>query len=211
MRQSEKRLELFEKKRSAFLTTGYISYIYDTSIWDPVGPIDGTRANLTLGLTTNLPDFKAYNRLFLGDFRRYFRMAKYSCFAFRAFGFYSSGLEPQRIYLGGSWSLRGYNRRAFYERKVILFSNELRYPLINNLYISFPFGRVNLQAIRGALFFDAGNAWEDEFGNWNGSFGLGARIGLGYVIVLRLDVSRRTDFKTISKHTVVDFFFGWSF
>jgi hypothetical protein len=211
MRQSEKSLELFEKKRKAFLTTGYVSYVFDTSIWDAVGPIDGTRANLTLGWTTNFPDFKPYNKLVLGDFRRYFRLAKYSCFAFRAFGFYSTGLEPQRLYLGGSWSLRGYDRRAFYGRKVTLFSNELRFPLINNLNVNFPFGRLSLPAIRGALFLDAGNAWDEEFDNWNGALGLGARIGLGYVIVFRLDFSRRTDFKTISKKTIVDFFFGWSF
>ena len=115
------------------------------------------------------------------------------------------------LYLGGSWSLRGYDRRAFYGRHVVLASNELRYPLINNLSIGFPFGKISFHAIRGALFFDAGNAWEDEFDQLYGSFGIGARISLGYVMVLRFDISRTTDFETISRKTDFDFFFGWSF
>ena len=126
-------------------------------------------------------------------------------------GFSSSGKEPQKLYLGGSWSLRGYDRQAFYGRHVILLNNELRYPLIDNLSIGFPFGKISLQGIRGALFFDAGDAWENKFDQLHGSFGVGARISLGYVVVLRLDVSRRTDFNKINSNTDFDFFFGWNF
>lgn len=211
LRQSDRDVHIQDRERKAILSTNYLSWILDTSIWDYVGPIDGTRLNFTLGLTLNLNDGEAYNRLILGDLRKYIRIRKNSCFAVRLMGFSSTGREPQRLYLGGSWSLRGYDRRAFYGRHVVLASNELRYPLINNLSIGFPFGKISFHAIRGALFFDAGNAWEDEFDQLYGSFGIGARISLGYVMVLRFDISRTTDFETISRKTDFDFFFGWSF
>ncbi len=199
------------RKRNAFLSTGYVSLIFDTSIWDFVGPIDGTRFNLTLGLTANVGKSEMYNRVFLCDLRKYIRLKKNSCFAIRAWGFSSAGKEPQRLYMGGSWSLRGYDRRAFYGRNLILISNELRFPLIDILSIGFPIGKLSFQAIRGALFFDAGNAWEDDFGRLSGSFGIGARVSLGWVVVLRFDVSRTTNFEKISKSTDFDFFFGWNF
>jgi hypothetical protein len=211
LRQSEKDVYIETKPREALLFTTYLSWIWDTSIWDYVGPIDGTRINFTLGLTSDLNKGEAYNKLILGDFRKYLRISKNSCFATRIMGFSSNGKEPQRLYLGGSWSLRGYDRQAFYGRHVVLLSNELRYPLIDNLSVGFPFGKVSLSAIRGALFFDAGNAWEDRFDQLYGSFGIGARISLGYIVVLRFDFSRRTDFKRISSHTDFDFFFGWNF
>ncbi len=211
LRQSDRDLYLENRKRKAFLSTGYLSWILDTSIWDYVGPIDGTRLNLTLGLTLNLNDGEAYNRLALFDLRKYIRIRKNSCYAFRFMGFTSHGKEPQGLYLGGSWSLRGYDRRAFYGRHLILINNELRYPLIDNLSIGFPFGKMAFHAIRGALFFDAGNAWQEEFDQLYGSFGIGARISLGYVMVLRFDISRTTDFRKISKRTDFDFFFGWNF
>jgi hemolysin activation/secretion protein len=159
----------------------------------------------------NLNKGQAYNKLILCDFRKYIRIKKNSCYAIRVMGFSSAGKEPQRLYLGGSWSLRGYDRRAFYGRHLVLVNNELRYPLIDNLSIGFPFGKISFNAIRGALFFDVGNAWEDEFDQLYGSFGIGARISLGYVIVLRFDISRATDFKKMNKKTDFDFFFGWNF
>jgi len=200
-----------ENKRKAFLFTNYVSLILDTSLWDFVGPIDGTRFNLTLGLTMDLKRSEFYNKLVLFDLRKYLRLKKNSCFAIRAMGFSSVGKEPQRLYLGGSWSLRGYDRRAFYGRHLVLINNELRFPLINNLSIGFPIGKLSFQAIRGALFFDAGNAWDDDFERLFGSLGIGARVSLGWVIVLRFDVSKRTDFKKIERGTDFDFFFGWSF
>ena len=211
LRQSDKDFYVFGRKRNVLLSTNYLSLIKDTSLWDLTGPIDGTRFNLTLGLTLSWDEFKVYNRLILTDFRKYLRLGKNSCLAFRFMGFSSTGIEPQRLHLGGSWSLRGYERKAFYGKKLVLINNELRFPLIDNLIIGFPFGRIGFRAIRGAFFFDAGNAWEDHFDQLYGSFGTGFRVSLGYVVVLRFDFSKKTDFKSISRETVFDFFFGWNF
>ena len=219
LRQSDKDLYMFEKKRHAFLSTNYLSFIKDTSLWDFVGPIDGTRLNITAGLTFGWNDLQAYNRSFLIDFRKYLRLRKYSCYAFRFMGFSSAGKEPQRLYLGGSWTLRGYSRRSFYGRNLVLVNNELRFPLIDNLLIGFPFGRIGFQAIRGAVFFDVGNAWDEYdhktynsvydyfFNNLHHSAGFGARVSLGYFMVLRFDFAKTSD----KDGWVFDFFFGWNF
>jgi Tol biopolymer transport system component len=210
-RHSYKKLFLFLRDRHAILSTNYLSYVHDNSLWDVSGPIDGQRYNLTVGLTTDLYSGRVFNRLAYVDFRNYLRLGKFSAFATRLFGFTSSGEEPQRIYLGGSWSLRGYGRKAFYSRNVVLISNELRFPLIDALYIGFPFGRLGFRGIRGALFVDAGSGWNDKFDRMYGAVGVGARVSLGYLMVLRFDLAKRTDFTSFEDGVDFDFFFGWNF
>jgi len=211
LRYSNKDIWLFLKRREAFLMSNYLSFVSDNSLWELSGPIEGHRYNLTVGLTTALDKGRLYNRVGLVDLRHYYRLGRHSAFASRLFAYSSSGDEPQRIYFGGSWSFRGFDRREWYTRNVLFASHELRFPLIDNLLVGFPIGGIGFQAIRGALFFDTGSAWEDEFDQFIGSFGAGFRIALGRMIVLRFDFSRTTDFDTISDRTDFDFFFGWNF
>ncbi|MCH8026721.1 MAG: PD40 domain-containing protein [candidate division Zixibacteria bacterium] len=199
------------KSRETFLLTHYISWVYDNSLWDISGPIDGRRYNFTLGLSNSLSEGRAYNKLAMADVRHYYRLGRNSALANRLFAFTSSGLEPQRIYFGGSWSFRGYSRRAFYTRNVLFASTELRFPLIDNLLIGLPIGNMGFRGIRGVLFFDVASAWENEFDQFIGSFGTGIRFALGYLVVLRFDFTRTTDFRSISPKTDFDFFFGWNF
>lgn len=205
------RASILTDTRKAVLATQFLSLVHDNSLWDISGPIDGWRFMLTAGYTADLSNFRSFNRLVIADARKYFRLGRYSAFAMRLMGHFSSGHEPQRRYFGGSWDLRGYDRRDVYARNVVLASNELRFPLIDALFVGFPVADLGFQAIRGALFFDAGNAWEEEFGRMEGSLGLGARVALGYLVVLRFDWARRTDFRTIDKKTRFEFFFGWNF
>jgi outer membrane protein assembly factor BamA len=94
---------------------------------------------------------------------------------------------------------------------MVLINQELRFPLVDRLVVGLPFGNIDFSAFRGALFVDAGNAWNDTFGSWRGSIGAGARLALGGVFVFRLDGARRTDFKSVENDTRWDFFFGWDF
>jgi len=211
LRESDRNLLLFGRKRQSFLTSGTISLVRDNSLWELVGPIEGTRYNFSLGLTYDVNNSRLNNSIFLVDFRKYIRLSKNSCLATRFLGYTSRGVEPQRLYLGGSWSLRGFDRRAFYGKNLTLTNLEYRFPLIDDLYIGFPWGKFGFRSIRGALFFDTGKAWEDKFGNLYGSLGWGARVNLGYVTVLRFDWAKTTDFKRFYPGVVFDFFFGWNF
>jgi len=211
LRKSEREVFYRDSTRHAVLSTNYISYIKDNSLWDMSGPIDGTRYNITLGFSSDLRSGKSFARLAALDFRKYIRLGKYSAFATRLYGFTSAGEEPQRLYLGGSWSLRGFDRRTFYGRNVALFSSEVRFPLINNLFINFPLGRIGFSGIRGAIFWDTGNAWDDDFDRFYGAVGFGARVALGYMAVLRFDFARTTDYIKLSNAWKFDFFFGWNF
>ena len=164
-----------------------------------------------MGATYGLNDGRTYNTIALADIRHYLRLGQYSALANRLFAFSSSGAEPQRLYLGGSWSFRGYDRKAFYNRHILFASNELRFPLIDNLLIGSPIGALDFRGIRGALFFDTGAAWDDTFTQFYGSFGTGFRVNVAYLVVLRFDFSHTTDFHTVDPHTDFDFFFGWNF
>jgi Tol biopolymer transport system component len=219
LRYSNKDWTLQMFRRKAALMTNYISFISDNSLWDISGPIEGHRYNLTVGLTSRLDQGRTFNRIGMADLRHYLRLGKFSAFASRLFIYSSTGAEAQRIYFGGSWSFRGYDRREFYVRNIVFSSNELRFPLIDNLMIGFPFGGIGFRAIRGALFFDAGYLSDENFHFLDkeffdgliGSVGGGFRVALGRVVVLRFDFSRTTDFVKFSPNTKFEFFFGWNF
>jgi hypothetical protein len=219
IRYSDKNKWLFQYRRRAALMSNFVSFISDNSIWDVAGPLEGHRYNFTFGVTTRLDKGRQYNRIGLVDIRHYWRLGKYSAFASRIFTFSSTGDEPQRIYFGGSWSFRGYDRREFYKRNILFASHEVRFPLIDDLIIGFPFGGIGFQAIRGAVFMDAGYITDDTFHFFDstffddllGSFGTGFQVALARFVVLRFDFSRTTDFKTIDPHTKFEFFFGWNF
>ena len=211
VRYSNRELRFGLPDREKILMTNYVSWVFDNSLWDISGPIEGRRYNFSVGLTTSLGEFSNFSRHGSVDLRHYLRLGRYSALANRLFAYSASGQEPQRIYFGGSWSFRGHARRQWYVRNVLFASNELRFPLIDNLVIGFPFGGLGFQGIRGALFFDVGSVWEDDFDQFTGAFGAGFRVSLGYVVVLRFDFTRTTDFDTISPNTDFDFFFGWNF
>jgi len=219
IRYSDKERWLDNIRRRGTLMTNYLSFVSDNSLWDITGPIEGHRYNLTIGFTSRLDKGEQYNRIGLLDIRHYIRLGMFSAFASRIFVYSSTGYEPQRIYFGGSWSLRGYSRRQFYNRNIVFSSNELRFPLIDNLFVGFPIGGIGFQSIRGAIFLDAGYLTDDKFrifddtffDNLLGSFGAGFRFAVGRFVVLRFDFAQTTDFKKIDPHTNFEFFFGWNF
>lgn len=197
--------------RQAFLFSNFFSYVKDNSIWGVSGPIDGERIMLQAGFTNDVHYNNVSYYTLIGDYRRYFRLHPRITYAVRVMGLRSEGYEPQRFYIGGSWTLRGYPRFRIWGKNAFLWNNELRFPLIDQLGILFPFGGIGFQQIRGAIFVDAGNAWENEFAGIRGSFGIGFRINLGGALVLRYDIGRRTNFKSIGSQTFYQFFFGWDY
>jgi len=90
-------------------------------------------------------------------------------------------------------------------------NNEFRFPFIEELIFRFPVGDFGFAPIRGAAFFDVGNAWDEEFEGLLGSFGVGLRGTLGRVLVLRLDFGKTTDFHRMDPGIFTQFFFGWNY
>jgi len=208
---SQKDVIGFEKPREAVLISNFLTYVKDNSIWGPTGPMDGQRFLVRAGFTNDLQYNNVNYYTVVADYRRYIRISQRVAYAIRLMGLRSEGQEAQRFYIGGSWTLRGYPRFKIWGKKSFLINNELRFPLIDQLGIKFPFGTIGFRQVRGALFVDAGNAWEKEFPGVLGSLGIGFRVNVGGFLVLRYDIGRRTDFTKISHHTFYQFFFGWDY
>lgn len=199
-------------RRALFLSNS-ISFTHDNSLWGPSGPIDGSRFNVTLGYTSDIQYSNANYFSFIFDYRRYLRIAERSAYAMRFWLFYNDGKEARRFFMGGSWDLRGYDRFSLRGKKLWLVSHELRFPFLDQLAFRFPFGGLTLVGMRGALFFDAGNAWDDVYTETLGSLGGGLRLSLGGALVLRYDIGKRIEnnFKTFQQGVFTQFFFGWDF
>ena len=199
------------RQLKAWLMSNYISFTHDSSFWIPTGPLEGTRYSFGLGQNVDFKSSRRFSLTLFGDFRKYLRLGQRSAIAVRYMGRHSRGEVAEFFSLGGSWTLRGYPWRSIWGSNLVLANHELRFPLLDRLVVGLPFGNIDFSAFRGALFVDAGNAWNDSFGDWRGSLGMGTRMALGGVFVFRLDASRRTDFNSVGNETKWDFFFGWDF
>jgi outer membrane protein assembly factor BamA len=208
----------WDRRRYAYLTSNFISFVKDNSIWSSSGPIDGQRINITIGNTFDIKYSNVNYYTILADYRHYFRISLRTAYAIRFFYFRNHGEEARRFYFGGSWDIRGYRRWSIQTRNMLFLSQEYRFPFIDLLGIRFPFGSIGFNSIRGALFFDAarigiatGYTDIDDESEFKGSFGFGIRIQPIRYFVLRWDFGKTTDFKHISKNMFTQFFFGWDF
>jgi Tol biopolymer transport system component len=203
----------FGTSRHGFLTTHSISLVRDNALWFPTGPRDGGRYNLTGALTTNWNNGRTENVMVSADLRRYLRTSQWTTVALRLQTRVSSGADPQRFAMGGSYSLRGYGRRSLYGTRMYLANAEYRFPLFDRLVLGVPLQSLELPGIEGAVFADAGNAWEkfERFPRPKGSFGLGLRMSLGGYFVLRYDLARQTDFQRVKPGWEREFYVGFNY
>ena len=200
--------------RRALLLTNSVAYVKDNSIWGPTGPLDGNRFNTTLSYTTDIQYSNVNYISFIVDYRRYFRLSNTIALAGRVEYLINSGKEARRWFMGGSWDLRGYPWFSIRGKKLWLENLELRFPLIDLFAVHFPLGiNFDFPYIRGALFFDAGNAWDDTYDETLGSVGGGVRINLFNIIALRWDMGKRIEnnFKHFQTGFFSQFYFGWDF
>ena len=199
--------------RKALLLSNSISFTHDNSLWGPSGPIDGTRFNLTLAYTSDVQYSNVNYYTAIADYRQYLRLSVRSAFASRFWLFYNQGKESRRFVMGGSWDLRGFPRWSIRGEKLWLTSQELRFPFVDQVAVRFPFGGLSFWEIRGALFFDAGGAWDNRYLETLGSIGGGLRLNFGGVLVLRYDIGKRIEdnFTTFQQGLFYQFFFGWDF
>ncbi len=210
---SNKDVDISIEERKALLLSNSISFTHDNSLWGPSGPLDGSRFKLTLAYTSDIQysNVNYYSVIF--DYRHYLRLSQRSALASRFWVFYNHGKESRRFVMGGSWDLRGYPRWSIRGEKLWLISNELRFPFLDQFSIRFPFTGLTFWSIRGALFFDAGSAWDDSYAETLGSLGGGLRMNLFGVLVLRYDIGKRIEqnFTRFQEGLFQQFFFGWDF
>jgi hypothetical protein len=213
--QSIKSTDFLDNNRSLLLSNT-ISYVKDNSIWSWTGPVDGERLNFTLGYTTDIANSNLNYYSILFDFRKYIRIGRPTSLALRGQFFMNEGKEPRRFFMGGSWSLRGWSLNSMRGSKLWQANAELRFPLINILALRFPLGiSMDFPGIRGALYFDAGNAWDnsDNYRETKGSLGGGIRMNVLGIVVLRYDLGKRIEknFTKLQSGLFHQFYFGWDF
>lgn len=199
--------------RKALLVSNSIAYVYDNSLWGPSGPLDGMRTRLQLAYTSDVKFSNVNYYTIIADFRNYFRLGLRSSFATRAAFFYNDGQEARRFFMGGSWDLRGWPRFSIRGEKMWITSVELRFPLLDQINLKFPFMNLGFFGIRGAAFFDAGSAWDTNYKNTLGSVGVGIRFNLFGALVLRYDIGKKIEnnFSKFQDGLFYQFFFGWDF
>jgi hypothetical protein len=200
-------------ERKALLWSNTLAYVIDNSLWGPSGPLDGTRARFALGYTSDVKYSNVNYYSFIADYRRYFRTSLRTALATRASLYYNEGKEARRYFMGGSWDIRGWRRWSIRGEKLWLSSIEFRFPLVDLAYLRLPIFDLYLGGVRGAAFFDAGGAWDDEYRETLGSVGVGFRFNLFNVIVLRYDIGKKIedDFTRLQDGLFYQFFFGWDF
>ncbi len=199
--------------RKALLLSNSIAFTHDNSLWGPSGPLDGSRFNITLAFTSDIQYSNVNYYTVIADYRHYLRLSQRSAFASRFWLFYNEGKESRRFVLGGSWDLRGWPRWSIRGEKLWLTSQELRFPFIDRFALQLPFGGIAFSSIRGALYFDAGTAWDKTYTETLGSVGGGLRMNLFGVVVLRYDIGKRIEnnFTTLQTGLFQQFFFGYDF
>lgn len=210
---SDKQLIDGMSDRKALLWSNSISYVFDNSLWAYSGPIDGSRLRLSLAYTSDIKYSNVNYFSIIADFREYLRLSQRTSLAFRTSLYFNSGKEARRYFMGGSWDLRGWDRWSIRGEKMWFSSLEFRFPLIDEIRIRLPIVELGFFGIRGAFFYDMGNAWDEEYKETMGSIGGGIRINLFNVICFRYDIGKKIEknFSEFQEGLFYQFFFGWDF
>ena len=210
---SDKDIYIETVPRKALLVSSSFSFVSDNTLWGPTGPMDGSRARVTLAYTADVQHSNVSYYTIIADYRNYLRLTTRSALASRATLWYNDGKEARRFFMGGSWDLRGWPRWEIRGQKIWFTSHELRFPFVDQLGIRFPFGGLAFSSIRGAIFTDFGGAWDSEYIDTKGSVGVGVRFNLGGILVLRYDIGKRLEnnLANFQNGLFYQFFFGWDF
>ena len=214
--------------RRALLVSNAVSIVHDNVLWGMNGPMEGYRGSLTAAYTTDVLYANVRYLTMAGDMRHYWRPHRHVTFASRGMIRMNEGREARLFFMGGSWDLRGFPLFSVRGKKMWFTSHELRFPLVASPWLSIPIlAPLGLANLRGALFFDAAHAWNDDYhevrltperrrqiniGETMGAVGAGLRLNLFGALVLRYDVGYRyRDGFRKRDRFFKQFFFGWDF
>jgi len=171
-----------------YLVVPNARYVFDNTLWRFYGPFDGTRYYVGVSGSPKFSESSAGFATFSADFRQYFGLGDYFSLALRVAGAGSFGPDPQNFFLGGTdnWinrrfnngrlpledpvdfafmtfemPLRGWAVSDVRGDKFFIGNFEFRFPLLTAL-VAGPLP-ILIQGINGAIFFDIGGAWYNEF------------------------------------------------
>jgi hypothetical protein len=139
-----------------------LAFVHDSAFFGPFGPVEGSRWRISLARgvafenrdvsrTTGYLDWRGYNTIFWRN-----------SVALRLTAAASVGEDRRVFYLGGPYTLRGYDWQQFIGTKMWLASFEYRFPLLDYLIFGWP-GRWGFSNIGANVFFDVGNTWVDRW------------------------------------------------
>jgi hypothetical protein len=213
LRRSERYDYIGEFWTNRFLGSAYLGFVYDTTLWDMIGPIDGMRVNLQAGQTFDLTAGRSSYYTLWGDLRYYLRTSRRTTLAARAVGRLAEGDDARRAYFGGAMTMRGYPYGHFSGTRLYMGNLEWRFPLLDYIALGLPVGDLTFYEVQGALFFDVGAAWnaEETVPDPVGDFGVGFRVGLGPYLALRFDLAWLTDFNSVERDAEFGFYIGWNY
>ncbi len=130
------------------------AFVQETTIFREFGPLSGSTMRLSYAAAPKVGSFLS-RQTFTGDARKYFRVGATGLFALRAFGFKSTGSNPDFTYFGGNSELRGYDYLSFIGQNAFHANAELRFPLIDAM--ATPIGV--LGGVRATVFAGVGAAY----------------------------------------------------
>ena len=201
--------------RESYTGSLFMSYVRDNTLWTIGGPLLGWRYYVTGGYTVDFLGRGFDSTMLQLDLRKYLKLSSRIVFAARYVTRNTWGGDNQLFYLGGPWTLRGYDYRQFFGRTTHLFNTEVRFPLLDGLNIVLPFGPIEFPMFRGALFFDAGRVDRNDFEvfdtEWLGTLGAGVELNIGFAPVIRVNFTWPTDFVRIANDTGFELFIGYNY
>ncbi|MGH7726755.1 MAG: BamA/TamA family outer membrane protein [Candidatus Eiseniibacteriota bacterium] len=194
-----------------WMVSNFVAYVHDNARFTFHGPAGGSRFNITGGFTRDLSTGQGDFFTLATDFRHYTPLIRDVVLANRVAIQSSFGDDQEHYYLGGSSSLRGYDRRSIRGTKTATMQTEVRFPILSRFRMGIPVP-IEFPRVSVALFADvalAGNVG-DSF-QQAGATGVGVFTGGGYFPVLRLDFVRAHDFRGFTSGTQTYFSIGYLF
>ncbi len=184
-----------------------LSLVYDNARYGSTGPLIGFRGRYSISKSFAKSDLDYLTNHV--DLRSYTLFSRRYSLALRLNGGISTGSNPDYFSLGGYYGVRALDYNLA-DRKKLLTSVELRFPMLDYMAFAFPIP-LTLGNIRGSAYVDAGAVWDRDRhfrGTIDGKlediklgYGFGPRLNIGY-FVLKLDVAWLTDLSRISKPQV---------
>ncbi|MBR30964.1 MAG: hypothetical protein CMN77_06595 [Spirochaetaceae bacterium] len=161
-------------------------YTFDNTVNSLYGPLDGQALRLSYSVPFRPGGNQRHVYVAGAEYRFYHLFDDFSLFAFRALAARVSGPDAELypLSVGGYYTIRGYPFLEFEGRNAFVINLEYRFTFIHQLLFGAPF-RWSPGLIRGAIFFDAGAAFDDHrrFQAFDGDVGvtrdLNASFGVG--------------------------------